>query len=371
MSQGVCMSQPAEKRFPFSESASAAPCLAPVAQLLDPVTTADWDSLLARHRDATVFHGRGWAQTLAATYGHKPCYLGSSDAGAIQRLLPIMEAHSWLTGKKGVSLPFTDACPALASEAELAQLFQSGLEMGQKKGWKYLELRGVPARLRGDTPSLSFLGHTLDLSRGEDAVFRGFEASVRRAIRKAESSAVAITIGSELDAVRVYYGLHARTRQRQGVPPQPWRFFRNLHRHLLAAGHGFVVIARHKDRPIAGALFLHFGQTAIYKYGASDLRHQQFRGSNLVMWRGIQNCCQLGCRSLEFGRTTPDNAGLRRFKLGFGASEQTIDYLRFDLRRRAPVSMADRSSGPLNRLFRYVPRTAARWVGAMLYPHVT
>jgi hypothetical protein len=338
-------------------------------QILDPLTIPDWDALIARHSAATVFHSQGWARTLNATYGHRPCYLGIKEGQAFKALLPLMEVDSWLTGRRGVSLPFTDCCAPLALPDDQVGMFRTAVRMGEERGWRHLEFRGLPLEPFGFPPSLSFLGHSLDLTRGEADLFNGFESSVRRAIRKAEKMGVKVSIGAELEHVRVYYHLHCRTRQRHGLPPQPFRFFQNLQRHLLATGRGFVVTARHHDQPIAAAVFLHSGLNAIYKFGASDFAHQQLRASNLVMWRGIQVCRQRHCRSLHFGRTGMRNEGLRRFKLGFGPEEHRMDYLRFDLRRRMPAAMRDRSETLFNRVFRLMPVGPARWVGAWLYPH--
>ena len=33
-------------------------------------------------------------------------------------LLPLMEVDSWLTGRRGISLPFTDECEPLYPDAE-------------------------------------------------------------------------------------------------------------------------------------------------------------------------------------------------------------------------------------------------------------
>ncbi|NJN05439.1 MAG: hypothetical protein HC814_02205 [Rhodobacteraceae bacterium] len=64
------------------------------------------------------------------------------------------------------------------------------------------------------------------------------------------------------------------------------------------------------------------------------------------------------------------NDGLRRFKLGFGAREERIEYRRFHYGSNRFVAGADRASNWLNGLFRAMPLPVLRWVGARCYPHL-
>ena len=93
-----------------------------------------------------------------------------------------------------------------------------------------------------------------------------------------------------------------------------------------------MALALHRERPVAGALFLHKGTKAIYKFGASDDKFQHLRPTNLVFWESINLLARQGFESLNLGRTGLGNQGLRRFKLSWGSSEETIKYFRFDCR---------------------------------------
>jgi len=48
------------------------------------------------------------------------------------------------------------------------------------------------------------------------------------------------------------------------------------------------MLASHKGKNIASAVYFHFGDKAIYKYGASDRKYQHLRANNLVMWEAIR-----------------------------------------------------------------------------------
>ena len=79
---------------------------------------------------------------------------------------------------------------------------------------------------------------------------------------------------------------------------------------------------------------------------------------------------QRGFEQLEFGRTSLGNEGLRRFKLGWGTEERRIDYVRFDGRTSAFVTVPDEVWGWHNRVFRALPGIVSRSVGSTFYRHV-
>jgi hypothetical protein len=73
---------------------------------------------------------------------------------------------------------------------------------------------------------------------------------------------------------------------------------------------------------------------------------------------------------LHFGRTSPDNDGLRRFKAGWGALEEAIEYFRFDTVTEAWNSAGASGSGFHSKVFRRLPLALNRLAGAVIYPHL-
>jgi hypothetical protein len=340
--------------------------------LVNPLEQPGWDALLAAHSDAWFFHGTAWAWVLRETYGHLPVYAARFDGGQMRSLLPLMEVSSPWTGRRGVSLPFTDFCYPLKSKGQDAgELYEMALAEGRARGWRYLECRSSDEDWPGSSPSLVFYGHELDLGVGVEVLFKNLEGSVRRGIKKAGAAGLRIQIESSLESVKSYYALHCRTRRRHGLPPQPFQFFANVQKRLLQIGLGFVVTARWEERPVAAAVFLHQGRRAMYKFGASDSGFQHLRPNNLVMWEGIRQCAERGCERLHFGRTSLAHEGLRRFKLGFGAREEEIKCCKYDFRAGRFVRDTDRTKGWFNRVFGCLPLPLLRLAGQLLYRHVS
>lgn len=353
-------------------AASEWPVAASPVTELNPLEIEGWDDLVSDFASATPFHTKGWLAVLRSTYGHTPRYLCQFIGRRLRTCLPIAEVNSPLTGRRGVSLPFTDDCPALLDDDMAGSaLWNAALDLGRARRWKCFECRSSGIVPLGTTPSLEFYQHTLDLRPGEPSLLVQLEPSVRRALRKGQASGLKVELSSEPSAVADYYGLHCLTRQRQGLPPQPWRFFESVGRHLIATGQGMVVTARHEGRAVASALFLHFGERAIYKYGASDLVAQRLRPNNLVMWEAIRYYAARECRTFDFGRTSLANEGLRRFKRGFGAKEEKLAYFRYNLLRERFVAGKDRANTVCNAFFRRLPLPMLQLAGRLLYPHLS
>lgn len=366
---------------------------------VNPLTDPRWDRWVDRHPAGTIFHTSAWARLLVETYGFHPFYLVERRQDEWVGGLPMMEVRGILGARRGVSLPFTDACPPLlhatpstganpSSSTETSPsgnpphpspasplndlaarhpLLDAAVTQGRRRGWRSLELREATAWTARVPPSLCFHGHLIDLTGGEAAVLSRFSSATRRAIRKAADSPVRYTLGTDVESVRTYFRLHGLTRRRHGLPPQPWPFFLTLQRRVLQPGHGFVATAWVHDRPAASAVFLHHARAALYKFGASDEDFLGLRPNNGVFWEAIRACLARGCETLDLGRTSLGNAGLRRFKQGWGGTERIVSYARFDLTNGRIVPTPDRTSGWTSRVFRRLPAPVANWVGAQIY----
>jgi len=337
----------------------------------DPLATGEWDRMVGSHRSATAFHSSVWAKVLTRTYSHKPLYLELAQGGETTALLPLMEVSSPFTGRRAVSLPFSDSCPPLTFAGFNARSLVDKLStLAEEHKWKYFELRDAPF-LRGIAPpATTFYAHRLDLTGGPNDLPKRFASNIRRNLQKAERSGVTVEVTRSREGILAFYNLLARTRRRHGLPPQSQKFFLNIAEHLMKPGFGFVVLARRKQRAIAGAVFFIFANNALYKYGASDERMQEFRANNLVMWEGIKHLAASGARSLHFGRTAPSNEGLRRFKLAWGAKEEIVEYYRWNRSTRTWSTAQGDLAGRAGGVFRRMPLAVNRLIGTMVYPHL-
>ncbi len=245
---------------------------------VDPLTYPGWNDWVKAEEKSSVFHSFEWARVLRESYGYHPHYLIERHNGRFSALLPFTEIDSVLTGRRGVSLPFSDHVD----------------------------------------PTSEFVGHRLALADGSALGQPQPSASARRNIKKATRMGVEVDITRTHDALNEFYRLHCLTRKRHGLPAQPFRFFQKLYDVMLSAGLGEIVRAVHKGRTLGAAVFLHYGDDVLFKFGASDLRHQHLRMNDLIFGEAIRWFTKSGFRTLDFGRTEAGNRGLRRFKSGWG-----------------------------------------------------
>lgn len=342
-------------------------------ELVNPVTERQWNTWILDQEAATMFHSAEWAQVLLKTYGYPPLYGVVKDKQRVVAALPMMEVASVLTGRRGVSLPFTDECvPLLSNGVGIETLIDPILALGEQRKWDYLELRmsaeGVPGAVRTN----EFILHSLTLEGSEELHFNKLTGSRRRSIRKAQQQDIQIHRLDTCDAMNAYYSLHCLTRQRHGLPPQPRCFFQFIYECIIASGHGFILLARSQGRWIAGAVYFHFGSRALYKFGASNPAFLHLRANSLLMWEAIRHFCSAGIIQLSLGRTDPQNKGLLQFKRSWGTEEVALPYYRIGLRKRMHSNSMNRdyASGLRVSMMKRMPIPLLRLLGILAYRHM-
>jgi CelD/BcsL family acetyltransferase involved in cellulose biosynthesis len=277
-----------------------------------------WTSFVSSCPDAGPFHNPVWAQLLARCYGFRALALAVRDErGTIEAGAPALE----LRRSRLVTLPFTDACAPVARSDDALRRFAEGVARTHRVEVRApLEGAGLVTRVRG-------VDHVLGLDTRLESIRAGFSSQMRRNIARAERSGVVVRHGEQYaDLTDTFYGLHLRTRRRQGVPVQPRRFFRLLWDDLVERGLATLLLAYAEETPVAGAFFLHWNGHTIYKFGASDRAHLALRPNNLIFWEAIREAHHRGDTTFDFGRSDIDNEGLRAFKSGWGAMERPLVY---------------------------------------------
>jgi hypothetical protein len=339
---------------------------------VNPLAEPGWDDMVGAHPAGSFFHTAPWARVLAESYGYRPVYFTVLENGALQALLPVMEVRSVFTGRRGVSLPFSDyADPFAGNEEQRRVLADRAVQDGKEARWKTLEIRGGECPWKERPASGEFLVHRLALSESETEVHQGFRTNMKRNIARALKEGVTVEMSNSAAALESYYRLHCITRKGQGIPPQPMKFFRKIREHILHREMGFVALATRRAEVVAGIVLFHHGRKAIYKYGASSAEGKRCRANNLVMWEAIRWFARKGFQEFCFGRTDPAHEGLREYKLGYGTSEYVLTYYKRDIPGNRMVAMpAKNLPGPLDGCFRKVPIPVSRIVGSLLYRHM-
>jgi lipid II:glycine glycyltransferase (peptidoglycan interpeptide bridge formation enzyme) len=282
-----------------------------------------------------------------------------------------MEVKSWITGIRGVSLPFSDYCEPISNDSTSYQeVLEPVIMAARQQKWQFLEVRGGDTLLRGISPYTFYYRHLLLLGRDEAKVFSKLRSNYRARIRKACASDLTVAILRSPEAMTEYYWLHCLTRKRQGLPPQPAYFFQHIQEHIVAKNFGFVTLVSHKGNNIAGAIFFTFGRRAVYKFGATNRLYQYLSPSHLLLWYVIQWLCCHDYTELCFGRSAPNNTGLIQFKDGWGTNKSRISYYRYDPKTACFIQNVNQLSEAGSKIWRKMPITLLNLVGSVLYKHI-
>ena len=159
---------------------------------VDPYRDPRWAAFLQGHPLASVFHTPGWLEALRRTYGYEAVAYTTTPPGIeLTNGIVVCRVYSPITGRRLVSLPFSDHCEPLVERAEdFASLIHS-LELDRiSERWKYLELRprtalAVPPR--GLEPAQTYYFHCADLTPASEDIFRRLHKnSTQQPIRRAE-----------------------------------------------------------------------------------------------------------------------------------------------------------------------------------------
>lgn len=341
------------------------------AKNVNPLSYRGWDELVLSFKDYSLFHSSGWANVLFDSYGYQPTYFIFSGTEKILAVFPAMQVSSFITGTRGVSLPFSDHCdPLFTAGINNPEIFVPLFDYGKKKGWKYLEFRCLEKTFSRFCASKKYFSHSLKLEKNTDQILANFRNSTKRNIKKASKSGVTVHFKNSTASLKTYYNLHCLTRKRQGVPPQPYRFFQNIFNHFIANKKGDIVLAQTGDKTIAGAIFLQFGKKVMYKFGASDMKFQNLRANNLLFWEALKNYAEVGFESLDFGRTAVGHDGLRQFKNGWGTEEKEINYYKHDFKTDKFISENQNSEELQAIIFRALPVPVLTTIGKKFYKHM-
>jgi hypothetical protein len=340
-------------------------------KILNPLEVPSWDEQILALPGCSFFHSAAWARVLTESYGYKPLYFSVLEGDRIRALLPLMEVNSFLTGRRGVSLPFTDFCEPLAEkEEDFREMWAAIQELGNRQGWRTMELRGGKDFLPQEPAAAAYYLHALALQDDPEKLFSRIKDTHQRNIKKARKAGVTVELRRDAQGLKAFCRLNAITRRDHGLPPQPSFFFETIGHSIISQGKGFVALADHQGIKVAAAVFFHFGGQAVYKYGASDKRFQNLRANNLVMWESLKWLAENNFQELHFGRTDLDHEGLRRFKTGWGTEEHRVQYRRYDFKTRTFRAAAKSGSGYSEQIFRRLPLFVLDRIGALLYRHV-
>jgi hypothetical protein len=340
---------------------------------LDPISDIRWPKLLEADNRASVFHTPGWLEALRRSYGYDPVVV--TPFAPHQELLSGMvfcRVNSWMTGRRMVSLPFSDHCePIVNSGNEGTEILSFLKREVENQSLKYVEIRPMTP-ISEDLPGLcdweKFCVHKVDLRPESEEIFhRLHKDSVRRKIQRAEREGLVYEKGNNHGLLEKFYTLFVMTRRRHGLPPSPLHWFENLLTCLKEKAQ--IRLASKDGLPVAAIFTLTYKDSIVYKYGGSDMRSSNLGGTPFLFWQTMVEAKTEGLRELDLGRSDLDNEGLITFKERLGGVRSALVYQRLS-RKVAQPSHGGWKSQLAKRMFTYASDPVRIQVGNLLYRHL-
>ncbi len=326
------------------------------------ITLDQWQEFVESRPESHPFHHANWLRLLIDQYGYAWRIAALVAHGEITAALPFLITRTLHGRRKLLALPLTDWFSVLASQESSADALLAMLQCQPWPGFQSVSVRtDLPAG--SATP---WVRHQMRLPADSGELRHRFPESLRRNLKRVERDHVRFERRTDAESLAVFYDLHVRTRCRQGVPVQPKSFFRRLQPWIVEPGLGYVGLVTKSHTPIAAGVFLNYGSTAVYKYGASDPQALAHRPNECLMYGAMRAAVDGGCARFDFGITDVENEGLRRFKRKWGAHEIPVGYrfLAGGGDAKGATSAAMRIAGPV---IRRSPLIVCRLLGEVLY----
>ena len=346
---------------------------------INPLLDARWDDFIMRHPKSTIFHHSVWFRVLRDRYRcDLVCYVLENEYGEISAGIPLISIPSKITGRRLECLPCSEYCyPLVYSREALVQLLEAVKEDIDLKPEYFLEIRGWENLISPDKigfiESSNYLRHVsvLDNDLTRQRVKLEKNHHLKQNLKKAERSEITIRDANGDDDLRRFSRLSVMTRRRLNLFPWPYQYIESIYKHVVATGHGFLLLAEFDGKVIAGSLYLCFKDSVILKINASDKRYSRLRTNYLITLKAMERACYGGYKHLDFGITNPDNSGLISFKRQWGSYESKIDYYWYSGGRSKGNPRSKPSyRNTTNLISKLVPTFIAKMVSNILYRHL-
>lgn len=311
-----------------------------------------WDRFVAGASDGTLMQSWSWGE-LKEPFGWAPRrYLWLRDgqiAGAVSVLRRSLRG--------GFSLHYAPRGPVLdgrlkewpafwqALRGELARAggttFKVDPEWTSEAGRTVLRAVGGVA---GAVPIQHQATMIVDITGGP-AAFARFTSSARRNMRLAERDGVTIDVGSNGQALQVFYDLLRQTGESRHFVVRPSAYYEQLLQLFAARDQGAIYLARYEGHPVAASLMLTYGRRLFYLYSGSSDCGRRLRAPYLIQKRAIEDAQARGCATYDMWGVPLDPApshpgyGYYHFKSMFNG--RALQYVGlYDLPVRQPMASA-------------------------------
>ncbi len=283
----------------------------------------EWQDLLGKVFFKTFFHYEGWEDFLEKNfkwleferYKYKDRALLS-----LARAKGKLVSHPFC--EYGGPLPLKEKIDFEEFKKDLLSEFKEPLSVSF-----HPRLSEYFQGLEGSAESLSNSAYFIEGldSKNSSEIFNSFRKTLRHSLKKALDSGLQVSECRDKKELGEFYKIYLKTEKRHCSVPYPFSFFE----YFFDSSSAEVILARYKERIVAGSCFLFYGDLIHYSKNASLEKYRDLNANYLILWHQLEKHSGGRYRFLDLGGTGK-NSQLAVFKRGWGSREYPI----FELKNR-------------------------------------
>ena len=268
---------------------------------------SDWTNYISNFDDRANHCNPFLVQSLAEGFKHKAYMIEAKKQEAIVGLLPLVHVQSYLFGSHLISLPYFDWAGVVTTNHHIAEkLIDVAIKMADQLNVNYLELRNTDEIQHSKLSSKGSkkFQMRLDLTNGQDAVWKCLKSVVRTQIRKGIKNKLTFHWGNE-ELLSDFYEIFCRNMRDLGTPVYSRSLFATFLKNF--PDHIELGIVKKGNVPVSGCFAIH-GKNVTEVPSASTLKNYRSTAANSFMyWRCIERAIERNQKYFDFGRSSYDS----------------------------------------------------------------
>ena len=285
----------------------------------------EWDDFASRHTDL-VFYQSIWSEVLRKGLGGQPLYFYLVDGGGMVAGLPGILLDFRIIKILYASIPYGNMIGDPSYFPAFMDLLEEEFE---KKGIDQVRITESPflkpCQLASFKPLIAKCT-LLDL-RGVDKekIWEGYKKNIRRDVRKAQKSGVAIHQGASTKDVHTFCRLYLASMERNRAMakyPLPW--FETLYEMIIKRGLGTIALAEVNNEAIAGAVLIHSQTSTHYFHNGSQYQFLKFCPNELLIHNALEEAIEKKKAWFDFMGSDPLDLPLLHFKEKWGSQSMDL-----------------------------------------------
>jgi len=285
----------------------------------------EWDDFASRYTDL-VFYQSIWSEVLRKGLGGQPLYFYLMDGGEMVAGLPGILLDFKIVKILYASIPYGNMIGDPSYLSTFMDLLDQAFKM---KGVDQVRMTESPFSKPCQPASFKPLiarGTLLDL-RGldEEKIWEGYKKNIRRDVRKAQKSGVAIRQGASTGDVHGFFKLYLASMERnRAMAKYPLRWFEALYEIIIKRGLGTIALAEVNNEAIAGAVLIYSSTSTHYFHNGSQYEFLKFCPNELLIHHALEEAIEKKNAWFDFMGSDPSDLPLLHFKEKWGGQSMDL-----------------------------------------------